>query len=471
MTSTDLAGLPLSTSSADALAAYERGVDLYLRWRGGAMEALDAALTADPRFALASCTRAYIAWRMGRVDLADVAAQQAVAAADAVKHERERLHVDVVAAMRRGDSATAYAVLERVTAAYPTDRVAVRILGLNCITQGDYRRGIDIARRSLAVSPEEPQYQTMLGFFLEQSGYNDEGLAMSLRSLANDPTNLYTYHAVGHAYQARGDYRHMLETLERATSLERYPHLLWHLAEAHAILGEARLTRDYWASTAPPLPLYERVELLWRLEVLRHTRTDDAIWQELARQAEPLLAHADFLTTWMHHWIGVAFARVGDWGKAEEQLERLRRMPEGRPSGYWSTLGAALLEGELALLQEDPAAAARVMAPAIAQLDTMGGGSREQKDIFRDVFLEVHRRLGHVEQVIALAQERLLANPWHLPSLAALSWAYEQRGDAALQRQACRQLLARAQEVGCGPDAPDVATARAMLDAGAPAAR
>ena len=47
----------------------------------------------------------------------------------------------------------------------------------------------------------------MLGFFLEQSGYNDEGLEMSRRSLAKDPTNLYTYHAVGHAYQARGDYR------------------------------------------------------------------------------------------------------------------------------------------------------------------------------------------------------------------------------------------------------------------------
>ena len=53
----------------------------------------------------------------------------------------------------------------------------------------------------------------MTGFFLEQAGYNDEGLRMSLRALALDPTNLYTYHAVGHAYQARGDYRNALETL------------------------------------------------------------------------------------------------------------------------------------------------------------------------------------------------------------------------------------------------------------------
>ena len=461
---TDLAGLPVSTASSDALAAYERGLDLFLRWRGGAMEALDAAGKSDPRFALPACTRAHIAWRMGRVDLASAAAEQARALGDGAHHERERLHVRAVDAMDAGDSATAYATLERIAAEYPTDRLAVRVVGLNAIAQGNYRGGIDIARRSLAAAPDDPQYLTMLGFFLEQSGFNDEGLATSLRSLAKDPTNLYTYHAVGHAYQARGDYRNALETFERASSLERYPHLLWHLAEAHAILGDARMTRDYWASAAPPLPLFERIELLWRLEVLRHTPTDDAVWQDLAAQGERLLAHASFLTTWMHHWIGVAFARVGAWDKAKQQLERLQRLPAGRASGYWSTLGAALLEGEMAIIQGDLAAAVRLMAPAVAQIDTMGGGSREQKDVFRDVFMELHRRLDQVEPVIALAQQRLLANPYHVPSLAALVWAYERKGDPALHRQACRQLVQRAQEAGSRPDAPEVVTARRALE-------
>jgi tetratricopeptide (TPR) repeat protein len=341
----------------------------------------------------------------------------------------------------------------------------VRILGLNCVTQGNYRGGIDIARRSLEADPGDPQFQTMLGFFLEQSGYNDEGLEVSLRSLAQDPTNLYTYHAVGHAYQARGDYRNLLETFERAASLERYPHVLWHLAEAQAILGHERMTRDYWGSITPPLPLYERIELLWRLEVLRHTPTDEAIWQDLAKQGERLLQHADFLTTWMHHWIGLAFARAGEWDNAKQQIARLRRLPEGRPSGYWSTLGASLLEGELAMIQGDDATAVRLMAPAVEHIDTMGGGSREQKDIFRDVFMELHRRLGHVEQVIELAQQRVLANPYHVQSLTALAWAYDRNGNAALQRQACRQLVLRAEEVGLAPDASELLAARQVLQA------
>jgi tetratricopeptide (TPR) repeat protein len=304
----------------------------------------------------------------------------------------------------------------------------------------------------------------MLGFFLEQSGYNDEGLEWSSRSLARDPTNLYTYHAVGHAYQARGDYRSAVETFARATSLERYAHLLWHLAEAQAILGHERLARDYWAAPSPGLPLYERIELLWRLEFLRHSPTDDAVWRDLAAQADRVLEHADYQTTWMHHWIGVAYARAGQPNKAQSQLARLRRLPEGRPSGYWSTLGAALLEGELAIIAGDLVTAAKVMAPAVADIHKMGGGSREQKDIFRDVFMEVNRRLGNTAEVVALAQERLLANPHHISSLAALAWAYERTGDESLRRNACRQLVQRADAAGLAPDAPELTAARKVLD-------
>ena len=465
MTATDITGLDVSTTSSDALAAYERGLDLFLRWRGGAVEALDAAVQSDPRFALAHCTKAYIAWRMGRADLATVAARKATSVADDARHERERLHLQAVDAMGRGDHAGAYDVLGRIAERYPTDRMAVRIIGLNCITQGNYRGGIDIARRSLEASPGEPQYQTMLGFFLEQSGYNDEGLEVSRRSLAQDPTSLYTYHAVGHAYQARGDYPRALETFERAASLERYPHLLWHLAEAQALLGHDRMTRDYWASSAPPLPLYERIELLWRLELLRGRAVDASLWRDLATQGDKLLAeYADWQTTWMHHWLGVAFARAGEWTRAGQQVERLRRLPAGRASGHWSTLGAALLEGEMAIIKGDLEAAARLMEPAIADLHTMGGGSREQKDIFRDAFLEIHRRLGYVERVIELAQQRLLANPNHVQSLAALAWAYERNGNTALHRQACRQLVLRAADAGLSPQAPELTAARRVLD-------
>ena len=100
----------------------------------------------------------------------------------------------------------------------------------------------------------------------------------------------------------------------------------------------------------------------------------------------------------MHHWIGLALARAGEVDKARRQIAYLRQLPEGKASGHWSTLGADLLEGELAFMRGDYAAAERLMAPAVQQIHAMGGGSREQKDIFKDVFLELQRRLGHTDR-------------------------------------------------------------------------
>jgi len=52
----------------------------------------------------------------------------------------------------------------------------------------------------------------------------------------------------------------------------------------NAILGYEQFTRDYWASTSPALPLFERIELMWHLEIIRHAPVDTAMWQELATQ-------------------------------------------------------------------------------------------------------------------------------------------------------------------------------------------
>jgi hypothetical protein len=44
-----------------------------------------------------------------------------------------------------------------------------------------------------------------------------------------------------------------------------------------AILGYERLTRDYWASTSPALPLFERIEFMRRLEIICHAPVDTAM--------------------------------------------------------------------------------------------------------------------------------------------------------------------------------------------------
>jgi tetratricopeptide (TPR) repeat protein len=288
-------------------------------------------------------------------------------------------------------------------------------------------------------------------------------LKVGLRALEADPGNLYTYHAVGHNYSARGAYSDALRIFERGNSLERYPHLLWHLAEVHAILGDERITQDYWSSTAPALPLFERIELCWRRELLRHAPQDIHTWKSLAAQGEQLLEHGEFLTIWMHHWIGLALARAGETEKAQQQLARLRNLPEGRDSGYWSNLGADLLEGEMALIRGDLAAAAEWMTPTVQRIHDMGGGSREQKDIFQDVCLELHRRLGNAEMVMELAQRRLQRNPNHFQSMSAMAWAYAQIGQDDQQQQIYKDIIQRSEAGPVNPQIPAVVEARQAL--------
>ena len=186
-------------------------------------------------------------------------------------------------------------------------------------------------------------------------------------------------------------------------------------------------------------------------------------WKSLAAQGEQLLEHSDFLTIWMHHWIGLALARAGETEKARQQLARLRNLPAGRDSGYWSDLGADLLEGEMALIRGDLETATEWMTPSVQRIHDMGGGSREQKDIFQDVCLEVHRRLGHAEMVMELAQRRLQRNPNHFQSLAALAWAYAQTGQAERQQQTYRDIVERAAAGPVNPQIPAVVEARQAL--------
>ncbi len=464
MTYTDNLGYPVSTTSSDALEAYEQGVSHWLRWRGGAVEALDQAVEIDPQFALAHCTRAYVAWRMGKVDVALDAHQKAMALADEVHDERERTHLQIVDAMKSHDRAATLHGLEGLAEKYPNDRMGMRVLSFNYIARGDYQGGLEQARRSLAACPNDPQFLTMAAFFLEQSDTDrDEGLDLGLQSLDADPGNLYTYHAVGHNYQSRGDYDKAVATFERANSLERVPHNLWHLAEAQAILGDTRITQDYWRSSGPPLPLFERIELQWRCEIVRGEAVEPSMWKALAAEGAKALDIADDLTIWMHHWIGLAFARAGETDKAQQQLARLRGLPEGKASGHWSTLGADLLEGEMALIRGDVEAAVGLMAPSVQRIHEMGGGSREQKDIFQDVLMILQRRLGQVDAVDELAQRRLGRNPNHFQSLAARAWVYGQTGKPELQQRTCEELINRSQQMPVYAQAPALLEAQAAL--------
>ncbi len=81
MPHTDRLGLPLTTSSNAAAAAYRAGVDLLLATWTGAAEEFDAAIAADPEFALAHAARARLHFIRAEGPAAKAAIARAVACA------------------------------------------------------------------------------------------------------------------------------------------------------------------------------------------------------------------------------------------------------------------------------------------------------------------------------------------------------------------------------------------------------
>ena len=100
----DRYGLTLSTSSAEAAAAYREGMDLLLAAWTGAAEAFERAIAADPDFALAHIARGRIHtfYQQG-----DVARQKAALARELVARngdEREQQPCRDAGARDRGQS-------------------------------------------------------------------------------------------------------------------------------------------------------------------------------------------------------------------------------------------------------------------------------------------------------------------------------------------------------------------------------
>ena len=125
----DIRGLPISTASAEAAAAFDHLVKGYLTFRADTPDRLAALLEADADFALAHCMKGYfamLAFKQAVVPVALQAARTAQSlAADATQRERD--HVAALTAWANGELDGAIGTWESILRAHPNDAVAFRL--------------------------------------------------------------------------------------------------------------------------------------------------------------------------------------------------------------------------------------------------------------------------------------------------------------------------------------------------------
>lgn len=114
----DRFGYRLTTVSEEAAQHYRRAIDCMLSANFGAADALDAALDADPDFALARIAKAR--WRQVYLRVPEARAEAAAARAlrDRIT-PREARHIEIIALALEGAGPQALALLDEHLADFP----------------------------------------------------------------------------------------------------------------------------------------------------------------------------------------------------------------------------------------------------------------------------------------------------------------------------------------------------------------
>jgi tetratricopeptide (TPR) repeat protein len=423
----DAYGLPVSTSSAEAAAAFDLTIEGYLKARLDARDHLASVLKADPEFGLAHCLKGYFAMLLYN-QTALPAATEAARTAQRLTVKataRERMHVNALDAWIEGDVDQLFALWEEILAAHPTAVLAFRLSHYKYFWTGRAGDMLDSVER---IAPkwgsELPGYGAMLGcrcFALEECGNYAAAEPAGRKAIEIDPADLWAAHAVAHVMEMQGRQRDGIAWLER---LQRHwqganqlrHHLWWHRALFHYEQREfdqvLTLYDQRFRDLASPLTqsqpdfvidVQNAASMLFRLE--RQGIDVGDRWIEIADKAEQRIGDCLSVFT-LPHWM-MALAATGREDVARRMLDGMRAYAEGRQSNapVVRQIAVPISKAVLAHRRGEYSAALDLMRPIIAETQRMGG-SHAQHDVLRQLFLDcaMHaRQPGDIRLVLALA--------------------------------------------------------------------
>ncbi len=422
----DRFGHPLTTTSDEAARQYLWALDCMLTANFGAEEALDAALKADPDFALAHIAKArWLLMHMrGAEGRAEIAAARALAGRVT---PREARHIEIIALAFEGQGPKAFAMLQEHLAEYPRDELPL-MMALGVFGLLGFSGRLDHREAELALLEKiKPHwgddwfFETFHGWALVE-GMQDVtgGIAEIERALAKKPRNGWGAHALAHGYYEAGDAESgatyvsgWLPEYDRRSQL--HGHISWHLAlcelardnpaRAHEIYADAvRATVTHGPQV---ISLADPAAFLWRCQIYSAEAPDREDWREVADFARKNFPQAGMHFADLHALM--ADVAVGDTVMAQKRIAEMReRLSLGRlPQGE---VIPVMGEGLVAFGKGDYAAAADLIGSVLPQLPRVGG-SHAQREIFDDTYIVACLRAGRGNAARERLTERLSRRP------------------------------------------------------------
>jgi tetratricopeptide (TPR) repeat protein len=420
----DRFGLPLSTSSQAARAAYIAGCDCVLSAEHGGEAHLKQAIEADPNFALPHAALARDRLLMG--DMAGARAAAARARELVVNAtERERSHVNALCLPIEGKGGEALAATRAHLAQYPRDALvaspAAGVFGLIGFS-GRQDREPEQVEFLEALRPhleDDWWFQHSYAFALEETGRLDEALRWIERSMAARPGNAHGAHIKAHVLYEMGDDRAALDFLE--SWLPNYPreglmhcHISWHAALSLLALGDGTRAWEVYREQVHPGGAWgptlnvatDGPAFLWRAALAGHA-IQPQLWREIdayVRQSfpRPGIAFVD-----VHR--AMAMVAAEDRDGLANLVSELQQRAEKAPT---ADVVPRIATGLAAYAKGDWAAAISTLEPVLRETVRIGG-SRAQRDIVANTLAAAYLKDGRAAQ----ARQLLAAQADRRPSI------------------------------------------------------
>jgi uncharacterized NAD(P)/FAD-binding protein YdhS len=422
----DPLGLPLSTT-AEAAAAYNAGLERLMRLQSGADEKLQEAVALDPDFAVAHAALAMLGHEGGSSVDVRASLDAARRAARNRSDERERSLVDVVGRRVEDVRNSGATALMNHIAQHPRDVLAVSAAvptiafsGVTDIQQEAW----ELVEGLAPAYGDHWWYISLLSFTRQdQSRFDDAGL-LAESALECEPTSGHAVHAQTHVMYETGRHEpgrawldHWVAESGRAAS--HRAHFSWHAALHELAVGDTEAVRQrYYTQLAPPTvtgvrALIDSASLLWRWMVT--TSGWDAAAHTSAFPGEtappPIecvleAAGPDLVdrpeTPFVAMHAALALATAGDLPR----LAALRAHCQGSSELAVRTTVASICEALLVAGEQRWGDAARILSDVLPGLPRVGG-SAAQREIVEETLLYCLVSDGQAERALALLDGRL----------------------------------------------------------------
>ena len=428
----DARGLPAGSLSASARAAVDVALWRMMSLYDTPIADLDAAIAADPGWALPHTMKAGFLASLTEASLLPEAAVHLAAArarSSTLSPERERAHLEAVQQVLEGRWSAACRSWDALLIDHPRDALALQWAQL-----WDFYRGDSVALRARPAralpewdehDPLFPHVLALWAFGLEENHCHAEAEEVGRRALALDARAPWAVHAVAHVMDTQGRFDDGAAWLRQHQSAWAEgngfaAHLWWHTAlfrlEGLDIAGTLRVVDGHLAAEQMQIGL-QRVDAasaLWRLHLLG---------AEVAERAAALAAGwpsgaADEAGHYAFNDVHVLLPLLAadDVGTAEAWLarcaERAMAADDARRDNHAVAreVGLPLARGLLAFARGDADESADLLYAVRAQTQRIGG-SHAQRDVIDQTLLAACARGSRKALGRALLNERVLAKP------------------------------------------------------------